>query len=274
MYNKELIYSGWRNLDVGHYPMIIISCGILLFSNLCYSTPDCISLAKQVVMKSPDLLKEVIATSGDDNSAEPICKPTPWDAKKTILAIGDQVFLVNSSDGYIYSHGKNMDLLQAGENPYEVAIDTAPYILAKNTRAFGIRSYLGSGGNGGGSEATTIVLYVIKDESIHSVMGPLVVDSREFFISKIREEGKLEEIDESKSFDCDQSSTLVMSNNVHQGFKDIILHNSYTQNRCSKKFAKDWDETYVFNGAEYVPLNTKESFIYQNYQNECGKPCP
>lgn len=235
----------------------ILYCGLLLLSTLCFAESDCTALAKQA-LKVPSITAQV--NSSDDNSDVPptlICKVAPWDVGKTILVTNDKVMLVDSIDGHIFSQG-GYEIHKGFTMDDKVSIDTARYILAQNMRAFGIRSTVTSGGNHGGETDEYLVLYAVAGDSIHDVLGPILVGEDDFFQSQHR----------NNETTHSTSRTLAMSKGTHHGFYDIIVRTEYVMESCSKKCSTHSTQILEFNGDHY--LVTPDLL---KSPNQCEKEC-
>ena len=236
---------------------IILYCGLLLLNTSCFAESNCTALAKQA-LKVPSI--KVQTNSSNDNSETPptlICKVAPWDVRKTILMTNDKVMLVGSVDGHIFSQG-NYEIHKGFTLDDKVAIDTARYILAQNTRAFGIRSTVTSGGNHGGETDEYLALYTVAGDSIHEVLGPILVGEDDFFQSQHR----------NKETTHSTSRTLAMSKIAHHGFYDIIVRTKYMMESCSKKCSTHSIQILEFSGDHYLV-----SPDILKLPNECEKEC-
>jgi hypothetical protein len=230
-----------------HIFLLAISVYIVnpaIAGNQSYANPDCKTLATQALKSSSNTSKTKTeqVTEGDaENPSTLICKVSPWDAGKTILVTNDKVMLVDSTDGHIFSE-INYELKKGTSSDDKVSIDTARYILAPNTRAFGIRSTVTSGGNHGGETDQYFVLYAMIGDAIHEILDPILVSEDDFFQSQSR----------NKETTNSTSRTLVMGKIAHHGFYDLIVHTEYLMESCSKKCSTHSTQILEFNGDHYL----------------------
>ncbi len=148
-----------------------------------------------------------------------MCKPLPYAKKQGVVALqyptggndqahaekgfkkGLDVFLVNLNGG---------DILGTYSEPNEfrddrlngLDIDTAPYLLRADTRAFGVRSFFYA--KGGKDSFTLLTLFIHKEAQLVPVLRHIVMQKREENVVTIR--------------------TLSMKKPVGSNYADIVVH--------------------------------------------------
>lgn len=198
------------------------------------------------------------------------CKVWPFDPSKSIVALvhfqeGSSfavppnkteglydltVLLVSSDSGKILNR-----LVQEGEFTSDaimlngISIDTAPYNLAKNIRAFGVRAGFSNSSALNSIVFEKISLYVLQGSSLKPVLGGLVVTEK-----LVEQNG-----------DCNISSTvtnrtLAIAETTTRGYADLILREkkikdteSREKGEC-KQIQKALSKNYVlhFTGESYA----------------------
>lgn len=205
------------------------------------------------------------------------CKVWPYDPSKTIVALvhfqegssfatpPDQtdglydltVLLVKSDSGEILNHLFLKGAFSSDAIHFNgITIDTAPYNLAKNVRAFGVRAGFANSSALNSIEFVQMNLYVVRERSLKQVLGGLVVSK------KLNERG---------DGDCTDSATvtnrtLAIADAATLGYADLRLSEKTAEIRSKKedKGCRDTEKVFSrnhvlrFNGDEYVvPVGLK-----------------
>lgn len=243
------------------YKWLLVTVGLLLFSFTLFA-------------QSNELIAKVLTTLDvsleDCHESFIIEKQLPYDSLISIMVIpiltefSDEsafslnayILMVNNQTGNIYNQFYEKDIwISDAIRIGNISVDTAPYLLNSNTRAFGIRvQYYGSSKPNPYSEVN-LSLFVPEEKTLKKVLNEYVVNQ---FSGEWNMICAGEFVREDK--------ILIVSKEQTNGFSDIIIKNNVTyinainkngdcveQEKTEKKM-----EVLKFDGIQYQLTNSKK----------------
>ena len=161
------------------------------------------------------------------------CKVWPFDPSKTIVVLvhfkeGSSiavppndteglydltVLLVTSDAGKILNRLSQVNAFTSDAIMLDgIAIDTAPYKLGQNLRAFGVRATFNNSSSVSSWEHSQIALYVTQDNKLKQVLERLVVNNKRY-----------EQVDDCIETLVNINRTLSISSTSSFGFADLLV---------------------------------------------------
>ena len=181
-------------------------------------------VVKQLHLDKSKIQNElVVSTIIPNNPNETIIViPEIVDEGEMYFELNSHILIIDSKSGNIKSHffesSKTNNWISDAIQLTEITIDTAPYKVSKNERAFGIRLHFIGSSRPNPYENETISLFVQSKNKLKKVLNNYEI---------LYNGGEWDTDCEGKF--VDERKVLIISNNKTNGFFDIFVKNKITE---------------------------------------------
>ncbi len=242
-----------------------------LLSNLCYTQVDLEKAAIEQLKLDPDKIARefVIQKKIPNNPKETIIViPEMVQEEKDYFELNTYILIVNNETGKIVNkYHDHPNLVSDAIILSKIEIDTAPYIVSENNRAFGIRVHYHNMSQPNPYSHSSLSLFIKSKDTLKEVL-------RTYEVMDYHAEWNLR---------CDGESVghekiLIMTKKKTNGYYDILVKNQITETEsledangdCNASEKHSIEKTVLkYNGEEYTPNGTFRPLnVYLNDPDE------